>query len=159
MAVVALLSPLSQFGLFYQPQTSFTRSKNRESFTTLQRVSLRIETRRIQWKIMLTTFLRKIAPLRSQDGVILFEEIGNSNRCHIFLMEYKAPCDAWLALFCEEKSKKAFLLVRKLLQPRCFSMKDCERTPSNFLYHVKKELSSPGLLREFWLNCLFNRIK
>lgn len=57
MAVVPLLSPLSQFGLFCQPQTSFTRSKNRESFTTLRRVLLRIEARRIRWKIMLTTML------------------------------------------------------------------------------------------------------
>lgn len=36
-----LLFPLSQFGLFRQPQTSFTRSRNRESFTTLRRASLR----------------------------------------------------------------------------------------------------------------------
>lgn len=52
------------------------------------------------------TSLRKIAPLRSRDGVILFEEIGNSNRCHIFLMEYETPCDAWLALFCKSRKNR-----------------------------------------------------
>lgn len=107
MIVVPLLSPLSQFGLFRQPQTSFTRSRNRESFTTLRRVSPRIEARRIRRKIMLTSSLRKIVLLRSRDGAILFEEIGNSNRCYIFPKEYEASCEFMTHAFCKpRKSQK-----------------------------------------------------
>jgi len=52
--------------------------------------------------------------------------------------------------FLRGKVEKGFSLGQETLAASMFfTMKDCERTPSNFLYHVKKELSSPGLLREF----------
>lgn len=104
MVTVPLLSPLSQFGLFRQPQTSFTRSRNRESFTTLRRVSPRIEARRIRRKIMLTSSLGEIAPRR--EGAILFEEIGNSNCCHIFLKEYEASCKRMTRAFCKSRKSR-----------------------------------------------------
>lgn len=156
MLVVPLLSSLSQFGLFHQPQTSFTCSRNRESFTTLRRVSPRIEARCIRWKIMLTSSLRKIALLRSRDGAILFEEIGNSNRCYIFLEEYEASCELMTRAFCKSrKSQKGlFSWSGSACSLDVFQRKVAKGSKRHrvFFLSSQRELSSSGLLRKVWLN-------
>lgn len=133
MVVVPLLLPLSQFGLFHQPQTSFTRSRNRESFTTLRRVSQRIEARRIRWKIMLTSSVRNITLLRSRDGQFYSKKSAIRIAATFFLKNTKLlrTHDSCF-LQVEEKSERTFLFIRKLL---CFSTESRERRqriPSNY---------------------------
>lgn len=82
-------SLLSQFGLFRQPQTSFTRSRNRESFTTLRKASLRRKLDAFGGKSCLRALARKnrsAAQSRRGDS-IRGSSIGDSNLCHIFLEE------------------------------------------------------------------------
>lgn len=75
------------------------------------------EAWRIRRKIMLTSSFGKIASLRSRDGAILYEEIGNSNLCAFFSRKTNLSTNAWLVLLQVAEGRggveKSFSLIRK----------------------------------------------
>lgn len=75
------------------------------------------EAWRIRRKIMLTSSFGKIASLRSRDGAILYEEIGNSN-LRIFLEKDEPFNERVTRAFCKSRREgggveKSFSLIKK----------------------------------------------
>lgn len=99
------------------------------------------EAWRIRRKIMLTSSFGKIALLRSRDGAILYEEIGNSNLCRIFIEKDEPSNERVTHAFYKsekeggEESRRAFSWSGSAFASSCFSTKDCEKQQSKYFFY------------------------
>jgi len=158
--------PLSQFGLFRQPQTSFTRLRNRKSFTTLRRAS---PQRRLTHSAENHAYEhprrnRTVAWSRRSDSIRKsrrFESLPHFSR-------RSARLERMTSAFCKPKRKaeRAFPLIRKhyLHSPMFFNGKNRWKQQGNgwviFLFRIKSLQSSYSLsgVRVYFYRIILGKI-